>query len=63
MPAAFIGAMLCILAWIYGDPWTILRFRATFWPLILVLAAGGGVLLWRRRRPPVITQVDEPGAA
>ena len=41
LPAAFIGTMILVLAWIHGDIWTTYRFRASYWPLLLVLAAGG----------------------
>jgi hypothetical protein len=41
LPAGFICVMMLVLAWIHGDIWTTYRFRASYWPLLLVLAAGG----------------------
>ncbi|MGH9340441.1 MAG: hypothetical protein ACRD1R_12845 [Acidobacteriota bacterium] len=41
IPAGFASVVFVILAWLYGDPWTIYRFRTTIWPLVLILAAGG----------------------
>lgn len=49
LPAAWVCMMFLTAAWIYGDPWTIVRFRAVLWPVVLVFAAGGAVG-WLRAR-------------
>jgi len=51
-PAVFIGCMMIGLAWFHGDPWTTIRFRLTYWPLVLVLAAGGLSLVRRPKTAP-----------
>jgi len=49
LPAAFVCIMLLVLAWMHGDAWTTYRHRASFWPLLLVLAGGGASMLLQGR--------------
>jgi hypothetical protein len=52
--AGFISGVVLLLAWTHGDDWTTYRFRAIYWPLLLVLSAGGAVAVfnyWRRWAP------------
>jgi hypothetical protein len=47
VPAGFTIAMLLLLTYIHGEPWTTIRFRSVYWPVFLVLASGGVVLVLR----------------
>jgi hypothetical protein len=50
IPAAFLGAMILLLTYIHSEPWSTIRFRSVYWPVLLVLAAGGVAALARRRQ-------------
>ena len=59
LPVAFAVVMILVLSWIYGDAWTIYRFRATYSSLVLMLAGGGaGEILRERRSRLTATRAD-----
>jgi hypothetical protein len=49
IPAGFVAAMLLLLTYTHGEPWTTIRFRAVYWPVFLILASGGVAALLRAR--------------
>jgi hypothetical protein len=61
IPAAFVGALVCLLTYIHSEPWSTIRFRSVYWPTFLILAAGGLTALARRRQPTMaIDARDQP---
>jgi hypothetical protein len=49
IPAGFVAAMLLLLTYTHGEPWTTIRFRAVYWPVFLILASGGVAAFLRAR--------------
>jgi hypothetical protein len=61
IPAAFLGALVLLLTYIYSEPWTTIRFRSVYWPVFLILAAGGLTTFARRRQPAAAHEArDQP---
>jgi len=50
IPAVFLVGMVLLLTYIHFDPWSTIRFRSVYWPVLLVLAAEGVTVFARRRQ-------------
>ena len=50
IPAGFVTAMVLLLTYTHGDPWSTIRFRAVYWPVFLILASGGVAAFLRARQ-------------
>jgi hypothetical protein len=50
IPAGFVTAMVLLLTYTHGDPWSTIRFRAVYWPVFLILASGGIAAFLRARQ-------------
>jgi hypothetical protein len=50
LPAGFTAAMVLLLTYVHGEPWSTIRFRSVYWPVLLVLASGGLSAVLQARR-------------